>query len=953
MMKRFMKTAALVLSMSGLIASAADLTPGDHNVDTSSADFTSTGGGWFNNNTFAGTDGSNGAIGDAYQGNRAGTNNGAATLTFTVTGAKSFIVTGQVETGHGTCEITINDGTSNIVDGAAVSFKTADQGLPNGRYNDSTVYEITGLDTAKTYTVLFDTISGYAVFDRVSVRAVDYPTNVQLTDNTSGTSFAFSWDAVAGATDYTVIVATDNQFSSVVHTNTTVATTTYTTPSSLSGGTRYYYGVKANTNAGTSFTDYSIDTVLTPVTLTTVDATNGNVVYTITSPWSLDSRFQIKGVAANGENSTTISTSNLTPVAYLDDFSSTQSITLTRGGSYSFDVTLRDNNNGAGWVDGKVWVDWNRDGDFADAGEDLGLIGNGTSKGQREVTVTKLITVPSGASIGNTRMRIRVADSGGNLDSTMSPDSNSPVSYGTAQDYTIAVQAGIVEITAYDAIADITVNQGDVNKDQVSELGLPSTVTIANTAFTRDVDSWVDTDSYDNSTLGSYTFTANLSSTIPAGYKDDNPETVTVEVVVKGLYLHYKFDEADGATIAADSSGNGHDSQTLPGSVVLDSNSIKLTAANDSVKTPTNLTVSGNYVTLAGWVKTSDVTKTTGVITRRTDGGNTNEMGLSIAAGKINYNWNNENNTWQWGGSTPVVADEWNFVAIVIEPTQATSYSAIDTADDLASAVNAVNHAPLTLDHFVVGQDAQYGNAGDSFRTLIGNMKDMRVWNRSLSGAELETLFDAEKDTVTPAIGLEVSLTDNVLAWRVEEERDVKEYRVLVDGELFDTVQAVGTDTYSLEVPEGDVVLEVVDNSGHVKPYAPANGNIVAEIYSLKEGWNLIAITSDDADLDALKDETVGVVWGWNGTSYEVVDSAKATDAVWVYSPKAKTVRVVGTKSSAVIKLKIGWSMVGPVVTSDVPEAADTVYSWDSVYDIIVEKQNALEQGKGYWIFSL
>ncbi len=263
--------------------------------------------------------------------------------------------------------------------------------------------------------------------------------------------------------------------------------------------------------------------------------------------------------------------------------------------------------------------------------------------------------------------------------------------------------------------------------------------------------------------------------------------------------------------------------------------------------------------------------------------------------------------------------------------------------------MGANSPADLTVNMFSIGAKNFWGNP-----KINGSIDEFRIWTGTFTDSDASTHRGTGPDSaVTPAIGLEVELADNTLTWKVEEERDVKEYQIFVDGKLFDTVTAVGADSYSLEVPGEDVVLKVVDNSGHTKPFIPADGNSVTEVYNLKEGWNLIAITSDNADLEALKGETVGVVWGWNNNSYEVVESAEATDAVWVYSSVAKEVSVTGTKSDTTLKLNIGWNMVGPVVTSDVPEEAHTVYSWDSVYDNITEKYNTLEQGKGYWIFSL
>ena len=208
--------------------------------------------------------------------------------------------------------------------------------------------------------------------------------------------------------------------------------------------------------------------------------------------------------------------------------------------------------------------------------------------------------------------------------------------------------------------------------------------------------------------------------------------------------------------------------------------------------------------------------------------------------------------------------------------------------------------------------------------------------------------------SVTPAIGLKVSRADNELCWTVEDEVDVKEYRV-VNAEtkaVIEVVLAVDADAYSVAVPDGVAVeLVVVDHSGFSKSYLPQDGSKVTEVYTLKEGWNLIAVTCENADLTPLKEETVGVIWGWNRTSYEATDAVEATGAVWVYSPKAKRVYVTGTRSEAEIQLDSGWNMVGPTKDAYIPEDADTVYAWSTVYDVIAGNEKVLIGGKGYWIF--
>ncbi|MFH2095373.1 MAG: GEVED domain-containing protein [Bacteroidota bacterium] len=80
----------------------------------------------------------------------------------------------------------------------------------------------------------------------------------------------------------------------------------------------------------------------------------------------------------------------------------------------------------------KIWVDWNDDGDFDDAGEE---VYTGVSGAANPTTLIATFNVPVTASVGNHRMRIGGCDSA-------TPIPCYTGSYGTYEDYTLTVTPG-------------------------------------------------------------------------------------------------------------------------------------------------------------------------------------------------------------------------------------------------------------------------------------------------------------------------------------------------------------------------------------------------------------------------------------------------------------------------------------------------------------------------------
>ncbi|RMB63853.1 choice-of-anchor D domain-containing protein [Dokdonia sinensis] len=134
---------------------------------------------------------------------------------------------------------------------------------------------------------------------------------------------------------------------------------------------------------------------------------------------------------------------NNTPIENIgySDFTNL-STNLQQGSTHN--LIAQVNTNGNNYFEIKAWIDWNQDYDFDDAGEEYNL-GTATNVTNGATSNSPLsITVPLGATLGNTRMRVVSYWNG-------TPTSCSTNFYGETEDYTINVTNNIpapeIEIT--------------------------------------------------------------------------------------------------------------------------------------------------------------------------------------------------------------------------------------------------------------------------------------------------------------------------------------------------------------------------------------------------------------------------------------------------------------------------------------------------------------------------
>ncbi len=240
--------------------------------------------------------------------------------------------------------------------------------------------------------------------------------------------------------------------------------------------------------------------------------------------------------------------------------------------------------------------------------------------------------------------------------------------------------------------------------------------------------------------------------------------------------------------------------------------------------------------------------------------------------------------------------------------------------------------------------------------TFNGNLPTQFVQINGVDGGGMINYitFDFAGSTLTPALGVEVEQTDTLVTWSVQEEINVKGYKLVKKGTT-EVVAFVDYDAdkggqYELDLVDYDglVDLIVVDNDGkESNPYSPENGNEVTGNYNLVEGWNLISVPGDNADLSAVEAATVGTLWGWDGSKYVETDGQTAYEGIWVYATETATVTAPAIKAATTLDIEAGWTLAGPVNTVEVPENVN-VFSWNGTYSPTV----SIDMGVGYWFFT-
>ncbi|WOD45088.1 immunoglobulin-like domain-containing protein [Hwangdonia lutea] len=340
-----------------------------------------------------------------------------------------------------------------------------------------------------TYDILFEapcyqpvTLTGQSISDYQTVTLAEVlltpigataPTGLNAF-NLGATTASLSWDATSGATydlRYREVGAT-------AWTDVNGLTSNSTNLTGLTALTQYEAQVRSNCNGGNS-SPYS-----TTVNFTT---TNVQLNYCDSASTNVNDEY-ISRVQLNTIN-------NNSGAQFYTDFTSV-STTLTK--DTQFTITVTPTWTGTVYNEGySVWIDYNIDGDFDDAGEQV------WSQSRTKTTpVSGNFTVPSSAIEGSTRMRVA-------MKYNAIPTSCETFQYGEVEDYTVVIQ-GLVDTTApvitLIGASTIDLNVGDVYTEQGATASDNKDGDITASII-------IGGDVVDTNTAGTYVVTYNVSDT--------------------------------------------------------------------------------------------------------------------------------------------------------------------------------------------------------------------------------------------------------------------------------------------------------------------------------------------------------------------------------------------------------------------------------------------------------
>jgi hypothetical protein len=224
-------------------------------------------------------------------------------------------------------------------------------------------------------------------------------------------------------------------------------------------------------------------------------------------------------------------------------------------------------------------------------------------------------------------------------------------------------------------------------------------------------------------------------------------------VVSTAPMAYWRFSETNG-TVAADSVGSFNGSYgstvTLGGAGPHPPDFLGFETTNRAPRFPVlannawvtipALNLNTNTVTLTCWVYPAAApVNFEGLVFCRSNGtcaGLCYGGNFSGNTGLLCYNWNNDQRAWGWNSGMATPLNQWSFVALAIEPSQATLY--VINTNGRQIAINAMSHVNQAFGGLgTIGTDI-YSPVARVFNGLID---EVAIFDRTLSADEIQELY--------------------------------------------------------------------------------------------------------------------------------------------------------------------------------------------------------------------
>ncbi|WP_300673127.1 GEVED domain-containing protein [Soonwooa sp.] len=251
-----------------------------------------------------------------------------------------------------------------------------------------------------------------------------------------------SWPATQGTIGYYLTLGTTHGSDNLLSESTFANYFNVGKTTKLPPNTKIYASVSSYNTSG-----------MTPTCKETSFTTGANQALPYCGPVIGEIVYPISNVNFAGINNSSNATVNGSSA---HEFFLDKKATVKRDTTYPISITgTGEGTNRFGYT---VYIDWNQNGSFLDAGESYFAASDFAGGVGSTITINKNIKVPATAKLGDTRMRIKYNFNASTTDTGKELNPCDDQTYGQAEDYTVTVQSDLATVETNKSFAAVYPN---------------------------------------------------------------------------------------------------------------------------------------------------------------------------------------------------------------------------------------------------------------------------------------------------------------------------------------------------------------------------------------------------------------------------------------------------------------------------------------------------------------